>query len=144
MDEPDHESTIEARLDELRDNSGQSYILAGSAAEILRPFRTDVTREFVVEHTLSDADDVDVEPSDYNGLLALHGALEAKQRSSREARGITSVHAHKMLVTYSDVSAIIVEALGGEPSDYTAGGHGFTADGRHEENVEAIVERLDE
>jgi len=139
----DTESTKADALDVLREAAGQSYLLTEEAAKILHPFRTDVEPAFVVNHTMFDAEDVADDPSEDHGALALSGALESKQRSAREARGITSVQPHEMLVTFSDVSAIIVEALGGEPSQHVAGGHGFTADGRHDSNVETLAERIE-
>jgi len=139
----DNESTKTDALDVLREASGQSYVLSGEAIKILHPFDSDVTKEFVVEQTVLGPEDVSDEPTDEAGALALSAALEDKQRSAKQARGITSVAPHKMLLTYSDVSASIVEALGGESSDHTAGGYGYTADGRHDENVSTLEEQLD-
>jgi hypothetical protein len=141
MVEIDTDVTKPTALDELREASGQEYIQAWAAFPLLYPFRDDVTDEFILDHTLFDSADEFSNDED-NGALALSGAVEDRQRSADEARGMTNVAPHEMLVTYSDVSAILAEAIGEEPSDYTAAGHGFTADGRHEENVEAVCDRL--
>lgn len=129
-------------FEQLEDNSGQSYLPSKDAFDILIPFGGEVTEDFVLQNTLFDEDDIEDEVDPKLGALALSTALEGVQRSSKDARGITNVAPHTMLVTYSDVSAILVKALGGEPSNYTAGGSGFTADGRHDSNVSTLKEQV--
>lgn len=139
MDTDDTEYTWTDVLDELESASGQSYITSVDAFELLVPFAGHVTAEFATEHTHFDPEGDDADPTEEMGALALSGALESTQRSANQARGIVTIEPHRMLVTYSDVSAILVDALGSESSDYQAGGAGFTADGRHDENVETLT-----
>lgn len=136
--------TREGSLDSLRDAVGQKYLLASDAFELLLPFAEDVSPTFVDENTFYDTDDAETAVDTSVGGLALSGALEETQESSRDARGIVSTPPHEMIVTYAEVSDILVRALGGEASDYTAGGSGFTHDGRHDENVETLEELLGE
>ena len=100
-----------------------------------------VTDEYVYEHyPYADPDEGNIEDGDQQMALSHH--LADTQRAARDTRGIVNVAPHVMLVTYSDVTEIIAEALTGESSDHSAGGAGFTADGRHDENVEIIKESL--
>ncbi len=140
-DESDEPTKAEA-IEKLNNNSGQSYVLASEAWRILGVFYPDVERDFVEKYDPfgKEIDD----PDEADGAHALSNALRKAQRSSAEARGITNTYPHEMLVTYSDVSAVLVEALGGEPDDTTMGGHGFTADSRHDANLETLDDLLDE
>lgn len=126
----------------LNDSSGQTYTTADEAFKVLHPFGEHVTVEFITEtNPHMEAGEADPEDDD-EAVLALSYALEQVQRSSHDARGLLRTFPHEMVVTMSDVSTIVVEAIGEEPSDYTAAGGGFTADGRHDENMETLNERF--
>lgn len=141
-DNDDDRLGFDEAFDGLTSAKGQGYLKAENAWKILREFAGHVEVEFVEKH---DPNGEDIESvNKFDKGHALSHALEDEQRSSEEARGLVNTLPHEMLVTYSDVSGILVEALGGEPSDITMGGSGFTADSRHDENCEKLRELLGE
>lgn len=127
-------------MQRLEEASGQGYIRTSTAWELLAAFHEQVEDDYVFGQV--DVMEPGDQITDTDRGLALSHALEERQRSDAEARGMTNVLPHEMLVTYSDVSAILVEALGDEPSDYTAGGYGFTSDGRHDSNISTLKEQV--
>lgn len=141
MPDADDRLTIEEAIEMLEDNSGQSYVHSRDAWRILREFARHTVDEFVYDYYpySDDLEDPDVNDAGH----ALSAALADIQRSSEDARGIVNTFPHEMLVTYSDVSGMLVEALGGERDETTMGGHGFTADARHDENLAKLDDLLD-
>lgn len=129
-------------LNELHDRTGQTYILSNNAMTLLRPFATAMTPEFADEWTHIDASENTEEVSQDVGELAFSTAIADRQRTAEDARGIVSVMPHETVLTYSDVSAILAAALGGEESDHTSLGSGFTADGRHDEQMQTVEDCL--
>lgn len=130
---------LDEAIDALQNHTGQTYLTSREAFRILAPFADEVVDAFIVENIEYATE----EEPDGDAMVALAESLADTQRLSRDTRGIVNTWPFQPLVTHSDVSAIIVEAMGGEPSDYTAGGAGFTADGRHDRNVGTIDELLD-
>lgn len=130
-------------FDELQESKGQSYLRATHAWELLTAFARQVSDEYVRDSgVVPDTNSLEnADTTEYAGL-ALSRDLNDVQRSSDDARGLVNTWPHEMLVTYSDVSDILTRALGGEASDYTAGGAGFTSDGKHNENVKTIEAAL--
>lgn len=127
-------------LRRLEDSSGQTYLTADTAWETLAPFADDVVEGFIRQR---DPYGEEADEDELDAAYSLSMALKDVQRPAAESRGIVSVYPHEMLLTYSDLSTILVEALGGEPSDTSYAGAGFTADARHDENVETLRELLD-
>lgn len=133
-------------VEELSGLTGQAYHDVDYAFELLVAFAPFVQPEYVDEHTVFDEEeassvlneDVAIGERSSLGRLALSEALADAQTTVTDARGILNALPHEVVVTAAKVSAIAVEAVGSEPSDYTAGGHGFTADGRHRENCDAL------
>lgn len=144
MTTEDELPTMEESLESLEDVNGQSYVRADDAAELLFPFALQADAEWVAKVNDIDRDRNDLGSNPELGRLAFAERVADEQRASRDTRGIVTTYPHQMLVTYSDVSAILVEALGGEPSGVTYGGAGFTADARHDENVERAARLLEE
>ena len=142
MTEEIESASADAALEWLSDTTGQSYILADSAWNYLAAFEEHVTTPFVEEYsTLWDSDESEDPPASIRAD-ALSRALSDKQRTAAEARGIVTVWPHRHLVTASDVSAILVEAVGREPSDAGMLGSGSTADVRHRANVTRFRDHL--
>lgn len=138
--------TRDEAIDILTEQSGQGYLLARRAFDIMAQFADDLDAEYAAEWANDDQMQmVDPEADDVGrdkAVIALSEHLADLQRPTNEARGLVRAHAHQMVVTYSDVSDIIVSALGGEPGRSSAAGAGFSADERHEKNVAAIKDLL--
>lgn len=141
------DSNIETKreaVEKMQGASGQGYFTAPFAFRVLAQFAEDVTEEYILDHTddLTE-DELHESVHEKNARWALSKVLDAKQRSGAEARSIAAVYPHQRIVTMEEVSEMVVEAIGEEPSDATMLGHGSTADVRHEENVETISDTLD-
>lgn len=115
----------------MEKNKGQSY----AKAEFIH---------HVAGTVLEYARQKDLLEADYDeGDLQAGVPIEEVVYPASEARGMVSVPYYEPIAGWDDVSSMLVEALGGEPSDFTAGGRGFTADGIHDENVETLKDLLD-
>lgn len=123
---------------ELADYSGQSYMLADGAWEYLQPFTKVVTDEFAAEFSREDED-----IGDFDRAFALSKALAQAQRATEDTRGLLNTWPHEQVVTASDVSEILVQAIGEKPTDANYAGAGFTADAEHDGNIETLREALD-
>lgn len=128
-DEPVQLSPQEA-LDDIKEMGGQSYHYPARAQDVLAPFANEATDDFCERY--------DIDP-EYRQLSVSHAIADA-QVLARDARGLTSAPAWQPIITGRDISVILVEMLGGEPSDATMGGAGYTFDAQHRENVEWIYE----
>lgn len=136
------EPTIYEATEWLESKRGQSYFISKIAWSQLRPFWAITVGDFTAEHDPY-APDEDVD--DYrreDRLTALSHRLKDKQRTADDAKGFITAWPHEQIVTASDVSAILVEAIGEEPSDASMLGNGSTADARHDSNMKAIREAL--
>lgn len=131
-EETDHMTRVDA-FRELAGLKGQAYVLPQKADQVLTPFEEFITEEY--------AERFDVE--DYPEL-AFPKAIAEKQTVADDARGLPTVPAYQPILTGHEVSEILVEAIGEEPSDATMGGAGFTADKRHKENIDTAAEELDD
>lgn len=135
----------EAAFVALTNYSGQSYLTADDAWYILGEFHEAVEYDFIQEnHPYANQIDSPEEVEDEDGPMALSMALKKTQRASTQARGMVSTWPHEVIVTAADVSEMLVEALGGEPSEASYAGAGSTADARHEENIETLRTLLDD
>lgn len=144
MTENNEPKTLDGSMSVLRHNRGQTYMTAEFAADLMYPFTEFVTDDFIVEHTLFGERELQQVERVEVAAHALFERLETAQDSVSGTDGTARGDPHEMVVLYAKVSAILVGALGGEPSDHVAGGHGFTFDGRHEENVEILEELVSE
>lgn len=140
-DEDDEDLTPIDAFEELVDKSGQSYMLAEGAWAYLQPFTKTVTDQFVRDYDERAEEGDDIEGCDR--AFALSKALADKQRATEDARGFINAWPHEQVVTAVDVTAILVEAIGEEPSNASYAGRGFTADARHDANVNTIDNVLD-
>lgn len=135
-------SSPEEAVEWLDNRLGQSYYTADSVWTVLTAFAGHAEDDFVRDHTQIQPER---EPIGFDQAVnALSLCLKERQRAADDARGLITVYPHNMVVTASDVSAIICEALGCEESDFSAAGSGFTADGRHDRNVERIRNALED
>ena len=134
--------TEDDALEQLCGSPGQRYLLADTAFELLRPFAHRAEATWIADQTGTPVGDLPKNDHEQSGRLAFSEAVGDKQRQARNARGILSVLPHQPVLTYADLSAILVDALGGEPSDYQAAGSGFTADGKHSRNIKQLRDRL--
>jgi len=143
-DESEYDDAEDA-FETLGGHTGQAYLTADDAWHILAQFHGVVEYAFVEDNhpyanQIDSADDVMAE----DRAMALSMALNGEQKSGTQARGIVSTWPHQMVLAAYHVSEILVEALGGEPSDASYAGSGSTADARHEENIETLRTLLDD
>jgi len=124
-DTTEQEATV--HLDSL---VGQSYYEPDRAGQVLLPLVGHCTDEWLADR---DTDD----PSE-----AVVHAIADEQQLARDARGITTVPDYNPVISGADISALLVEMLGAERSDYSAVGFGSTADGRYRANVAEAFDRL--
>lgn len=151
-DDTDDTDTDELEYDDAEDAfetlggyTGQAYVTADDAWHILAQFHGAVEYAFVAENhpyanQIDSADDAMAE----DRAMALSMALKDAQNTGTQARGIVSTWPHQMVLTAYHVSEMLVEALGGEPSDASYAGSGSTADARHDENIETLRTLLDD
>lgn len=138
----DEDTTMGEAFNILADRKGQTYVTNEFAFNMLDHFTEVVYGEFVMERYPHY--DLNDQITDADRELALSHALLDKQRSTHEARGILNTYPHQQVVTISDISDIIAEAIGIEPAEGKGAGSGFYADSKHEQNIENIREKLED
>lgn len=135
--------TKEEAVKSLSDARGQGYRRAREATFLLFAFAEDVAPEFVAENWPYDHTSAYDQPHDEAAVNVLQDVMADRQDLARDARGTVFAHRNVPVITNADLSALLVEALGGEPSDAVMGGHGYTADVRHRENLDVLDDLLD-
>lgn len=113
--------TVEDAMDYLEDNTGQSYILKDAAEQVISPFSA--------QYGMSDT---------------AGGIARGISERAGDARGMLFVEDDELVCTVEDITAALCRHLGLEASDANMVGFGSTADVRHEENMEALREFVDE
>lgn len=132
MSDEDEELTQAEAFEWLSGESGRTFWLPTKADEILAPFTDEATATFLEEH-----DSVDY-PS-----LVFQKAIKEEQHFPDESGGITSVPEYQPVISTHEISGVLVEALGGEPSSGLSIGRGRAADEAHRAHMEFLGDHLD-
>lgn len=120
-DEVKFENRDEA-LEKLEDMRGQAVVEADTAYEYLRHF-----------------------PELWDGeVYELQVDIAEESNTALDENIITSIPLWTPVMPVESVSRILVEKMGGEPSEASYGGTGYTYDARHDVNMKKIRELLDD
>lgn len=143
MAEETGEHNVADAVEELAGMTGQGYLVSHDAFKYIGVFAKHATNEFVAEHSATYEEDSDHDPDIPTKRESLSRALKDVQRPAADARGIVKAWPHQQIVTVHVPSEIVVEAIGREPSQASYAGAGFTADARHDGNVEKLADEFD-
>lgn len=129
-DFPEH-GTVEWSVAVLEGSKGQSYAEASFLHHVAAPILVHALEEDLLERDWDTGD------------ISIGTPIEEIAYPASEARSIVHVEDFEPIATYDDLTEMLVEVLGGEPSTSNMLGHGSTADVRHESNVGRLKDLLD-
>lgn len=113
--------TVDDAIAYLEENTGQTYILKDAAEKVIEPFSG--------QYGMSDT---------------AGGIARGISERAGDARGMLFVEDDELVCTIEDITAALCRHLGLEASEANMVGFGSTADVRHDENMDALREFVDE